>query len=539
MASSSATSARASSHASTSSQRIEDDNSSEIESSEEVSQSEQDSDDDSDVQSESSTTKRGKDQGESRVKKIVPKSSEKKRKRVGEGEGDSGSERQTVELADTQVLSHAEKRHLKKKEQKAEVLKKSKKSAKAEVSTSKRQNSVWVGNLSYKTTVEDLKSFFSGAGEITRVNMPLKASSMPGRKSENRGFAYVDFAAPDGKASAIALTEEPLIGRKLLIKDGDDFAGRPKSTNNSETPTTRTGNEEGQGGDVASTAKTHSKTAQKILRAQKQPPGPTLFLGNLGFETTEADILEMLTAHHTPSGTGRKSASKHSRAGPNGNEASDTPKQSSWIRKVRMGTFEDSGLCKGYVPHPFGLVAWAHLLILDSPNFLWKSGSFAFVDFMTTDDATLTLINPRNHLLNGRKLVVEYASPDAVRRGAPKGKAHHEMTERAAKESPQRGPRRTWTDPARQVSRAEAVLDEGEFSVENAGAGERPSKRQRMDKAAEGGQGRPEKEAKARAQDGERRRGPKYRTTPGAALASAKRESAAIMPSQGKKIMFD
>jgi len=39
----------------------------------------------------------------------------------------------------------------------------------------KRQNSVWVGNLAYKTTAVMLKAFFEGL-EVTRIHMPLKAS---------------------------------------------------------------------------------------------------------------------------------------------------------------------------------------------------------------------------------------------------------------------------------------------------------------------------------------------------------------------------
>lgn len=33
-------------------------------------------------------------------------------------------------------------------------------------------------------------------------------------------FAYVDFATPDAKTVAITLSENPLDGRRLLIKDG-------------------------------------------------------------------------------------------------------------------------------------------------------------------------------------------------------------------------------------------------------------------------------------------------------------------------------
>lgn len=101
---------------------------------------------------------------------------------------------------------------------------------------------------------------------------------------------------------------------------GDDFNGRP-------TPTAAAG------ADVADTPAGskntgHTKTAQKILAVQKQPPAPTLFLGNLGFETTEDSIRELLDFHR----------------------AKDAPSaDEKWIRKIRLGTFEDSGKCKGCV----------------------------------------------------------------------------------------------------------------------------------------------------------------------------------------------
>lgn len=34
-------------------------------------------------------------------------------------------------------------------------------------------------------------------------------------------FAYVDFATPEAKVAAIAMSENPLDGRRLLIKDGE------------------------------------------------------------------------------------------------------------------------------------------------------------------------------------------------------------------------------------------------------------------------------------------------------------------------------
>ena len=56
----------------------------------------------------------------------------------------------------------------------------------------KRQNSVWVGNLSYKTTPVSLRGFFEGVGEITRIHMPMKmVTGGPDDKrprQENRGL---------------------------------------------------------------------------------------------------------------------------------------------------------------------------------------------------------------------------------------------------------------------------------------------------------------------------------------------------------------
>jgi len=138
-----------------------------------------------------------------------------------------------------------------------------------------------------------------------------------------------------------------LRGRRL----GDDFAGRPTAP----TTTTITTNEDGTTTTTeATTPKSGApktgltKISQKILAAQKQPPGPTLFLGNLGFEATEDSIRQLLEAHRKkpaepPAGDeGDESAEEEG----DGSKAK-SQKEDKWIRKIRMGTFEDSGKCKG------------------------------------------------------------------------------------------------------------------------------------------------------------------------------------------------
>jgi RNA recognition motif-containing protein len=99
-------------------------------------------------------------------------------------------------------LSHAERRRQKRKAQKETTSEKkpaskkrkledgSAKSSSMETSSrenpAKRQNSVWVGNLTFKTTQDDVRRFFDGVGEITRINMPTKPGR-PNAPTENRG----------------------------------------------------------------------------------------------------------------------------------------------------------------------------------------------------------------------------------------------------------------------------------------------------------------------------------------------------------------
>lgn len=125
-----------------------------------------------------------------------------------------------------------------------------------------------------------------------------------------------------------------IVDKRQISASGDDFSGRPTKT---EAPTEN-------GAD--SNPLLHTKTAQKILKAQKQPAAPTLFLGNLGFETKVEDIKQLFEAHRTKASKDKKKAAEDGGEDA-GIENEAISKEGTWIRKVRMGTFEDSGLCKG------------------------------------------------------------------------------------------------------------------------------------------------------------------------------------------------
>ena len=127
----------------------------------------------------------------------------RKRKEVTEEElldSDDILDVQTLDTPEEPVLSHAERRRRKKEQKLAANLKEEEGSAMKKrklkdgnakkVVPMKRQNSVWVGNMSFKTTQEDLRTFFGDAGEITRINMPTKRATGPGLKPENRGYVH-------------------------------------------------------------------------------------------------------------------------------------------------------------------------------------------------------------------------------------------------------------------------------------------------------------------------------------------------------------
>ncbi|KAK9432222.1 hypothetical protein V1505DRAFT_365832 [Lipomyces doorenjongii] len=183
-------------------------------------------------------------------------------------------------------------------------------------SPKKKQQSdygVWIGNLSFNLNKDDLRRFFvsksissegsSGAiksEEIIRVHLPKKAGG------QNKGFAYVDFDREAAMLNAIALSETPFEGRKVLIKDARVFDG-------SHSP----------GGTV-----TRTKSGK--------PPTKILFVGNLPFETKETDLQEKFAIPIK------------SRISSDDGEESEKNFEIIKPFRVRMATFQDSGNCKGF-----------------------------------------------------------------------------------------------------------------------------------------------------------------------------------------------
>ncbi|HEX4645085.1 MAG TPA: RNA-binding protein [Verrucomicrobiae bacterium] len=82
---------------------------------------------------------------------------------------------------------------------------------------------LYVGNLSYNTTENDLQDLFSQHGPVTGVDMIMdKFSGRP------RGFAFVVMETKEGAEAAIAaLNGKNLDGRDLTVNEARPREDRP------------------------------------------------------------------------------------------------------------------------------------------------------------------------------------------------------------------------------------------------------------------------------------------------------------------------
>lgn len=81
---------------------------------------------------------------------------------------------------------------------------------------------IYVGNLSYKLSEDDLKQIFEEFGEITSVKIIKDKYS-----GRSKGFAFVEMAEDaDAKAAIDKLNGTELDSRKIVVNEA-----RPKSSN--------------------------------------------------------------------------------------------------------------------------------------------------------------------------------------------------------------------------------------------------------------------------------------------------------------------
>ncbi|KAH9808687.1 hypothetical protein DFH28DRAFT_1037798 [Melampsora americana] len=337
--------------------------------------------------------------------------------------------------------------------------------------TQKGQYGIWIGNLLYTTTEQDLTNFFKSCGKIIRLNFPIKSSSSLRSNQVNSGCAYLDFEDEESLKKALEKSESLLGGRKVLIKRSNDYSGRPvKVHQNFENL-------------LGVEPNSVDKKSLKVLNKQSKPPLACLFLGNLSFESTSESIMKHFRLNH-----------QHSTS----NQEEDPG-----IRQIRLGTFEDTGKCKG----------------------------FGFLDFRDTQAATKALMNLRNHSYLGRQILVEYASEDAARRG---GGSHASLNR--SKIKLQSKPQTNTTNFKSQTNHQDQIYTKNQTTYRK--DQEKPIREINEFKAREESD---TFEPRALEKQGIRKAF-QGRLTPGAALANARRAPTGIIKNPekiGKKIVFE
>jgi RNA recognition motif. (a.k.a. RRM, RBD, or RNP domain) len=239
----------------------------------------------------------------------------------------------------------------------------------AKAASSRSPHGIWIGNLPFFVTKDDLQNFITGDTDnsissdyITRIHLP-QGTPKPGSRFQNKGFAYIDFVSADVVEKALQLSEKLVGGRRVLIKNSKDFQGRPEST--------------------STTSKSAALSSKRI------------FVGNLEFDVSKEDL-----EHHFET------------CGPIGN--------------VHMATFEDTGKCKGYAWVEFEQQSSAEAAMRGWVE-ISDALSGAEKENMPADGTPTKTMKKRIWVnkMGGRKLRMEFAEDKATRYKKRFGKESH------------------------------------------------------------------------------------------------------------------
>jgi RNA recognition motif-containing protein len=83
---------------------------------------------------------------------------------------------------------------------------------------------IYVGNLAYGVTDEDLRTAFSAYGEVSRANVIMDRDT-----GRSKGFGFVEM--PDNaqaEAAINGLNDKPLSGRAIRVNEAKPREDRPR-----------------------------------------------------------------------------------------------------------------------------------------------------------------------------------------------------------------------------------------------------------------------------------------------------------------------
>ncbi|KAI9569779.1 RNA-binding domain-containing protein [Boletus coccyginus] len=149
---------------------------------------------------------------------------------------------------------------------------------------SKRENRVYVGNLSYDVKYRDLMEFMRGAGEILFAEVLVTPTGV------SKGCGIVEFASPEDAQRAIReLSEVPLLGRPVFIREDRENESRFGAT---PVP--------GKIGMAMAGQGLHAQPPPRPPHhnyfGTQQNPGNQLYVGNLPYQAGWQDLKDLFRA---------------------------------------------------------------------------------------------------------------------------------------------------------------------------------------------------------------------------------------------------
>jgi RNA recognition motif-containing protein len=83
---------------------------------------------------------------------------------------------------------------------------------------------IYVGNLSFRATEEEIRSAFSNHGAVTSVNIIMDRET-----GRSRGFAFVEMPnAEEAKAAIDIINGKEIAGRGVTVNEARPRADRPR-----------------------------------------------------------------------------------------------------------------------------------------------------------------------------------------------------------------------------------------------------------------------------------------------------------------------
>ena len=139
-------------------------------------------------------------------------------------------------------------------------------------------NRVYVGNLAWSVSWQDLKDHMRDAGDVQYSKI------LTDREGRSKGCGIVEFSTVEGAQDAIEkLTDSELKGRKIFVRedreDGKRGGGGARSSSSGPTPPATTSSS-----DIIKEESTNTTTT--TTKAE----GTQLFIGNLPWETTWQEL---------------------------------------------------------------------------------------------------------------------------------------------------------------------------------------------------------------------------------------------------------